>query len=173
MPPRTWPPIAIITLAAPWSVPRLPFSLIRRPNSENCRTSVSFSSPWFLDPDRTPAARRSASSSALPYGRPAPRACRSRPSAPRRCACRFASRARRRPRAAPAKPVGGIGHAWHVAPTVATRSSVANADCALALTNARCGRSIGRCDDMRIAASARSRFHRRRWDSGTRTPPDC
>ena len=34
-----------------------------------------------------------------------------------------------------------------------TRSSVANADCALALTNARCGRCIGRCDDMRIAAS--------------------
>ena len=39
------PPIAIITPAAPWSVPWLPFSLMRRPNSENCSTSVSFEQP--------------------------------------------------------------------------------------------------------------------------------
>ena len=41
------PPTAIMTPAAPWSVPWLPFSEIRRPNSENCSISVSLRRPWF------------------------------------------------------------------------------------------------------------------------------
>ena len=44
-PPRTAPPMAIMIPPAPWSVPRLPFSEIRRPNSENWSISVLPSSP--------------------------------------------------------------------------------------------------------------------------------
>ena len=42
---QTLPPMAIMRPAAPWSVPWLPFSSTRRPNSENCKTSVSSRRP--------------------------------------------------------------------------------------------------------------------------------
>ena len=38
---------ASMTVAAPWSVPWLPFSLMRRPNSENDTSRVSSSRPWL------------------------------------------------------------------------------------------------------------------------------
>ena len=47
-PPRTDPPSTIITPAAPWSVPPLPFSEMRRPNSEKTITVVSLARPRLL-----------------------------------------------------------------------------------------------------------------------------
>ena len=71
---------------------------------------------------------------------PARRACRSRRSAPRTRGCRSRWPSRRRPCAAPARArCSDRSPSADRRRPVATRSSVANAACAVALTKARCG----------------------------------
>ena len=82
--------------AAPWSVPRLPFSCTRRPNSEYVISRTRLSLPVVLSVSKNPLIEFDKSPSKVRAHRPVRRACQNRRGSRKRSACRSRARSSRR-----------------------------------------------------------------------------